>query len=310
MPAATRALSGKILQQVAQHVPGLVGGSADLASSCKTTLAEEDHIQKNKFDGRNIHFGIREHAMGAITNGMRLHGSCIPFSSTFLVFSDYMRPAIRLAALSKLQNIFVFTHDSFHVGEDGPTHQPVEQVPSLRLIPNHQVIRPCDAYETAMAWKWALEKTDGPTSIILTRQNLPEVAQDMHPDLDKGGYILSEGIQPELDLILIATGSEVGLAMETKALLEKKDKSVRVVSIPCLERFAEQDTHYIHNVLPENIRTVAIEAAQGDLWYKWVGADGLVISMDEFGASGPGKVVAEHFGFTPNSVFDQIMTLV
>ena len=219
MPNATRVISNTLQQLVAKMVPSLAGGSADLASSCKTLIKDGGEISALNFKGRNIHFGIREHAMAAVVNGMALYGSWIPYSSTFLVFSDYMRPSIRLAALSKIQCLFIFTHDSIHVGEDGPTHQPVEHIPSLRLIPNLQVIRPCDSLETAAAWTLALTKKTGPSAMMMSRQNLDAVARDASFDpkvILQGGYILQEGKNSELDLIIISTGSEIGLAVDVK----------------------------------------------------------------------------------------------
>lgn len=303
MPDATRSISNKVQQKVSELIPNLVGGSADLASSCKTLIKDSSDVSAKDFSGRNIHFGIREHAMGAIANGMALYGSFVPFTSTFLVFSDYMRPAIRLAALSKLKTIFIFTHDSIFVGEDGPTHQPIEQVPSLRLIPNLQVARPCDPFEVAASWQWALDH-DGPTSIILSRQNLDAVQTEPHPDILKGGYIVKDTNNPSL--VLIATGSEVSLACQVQKEMEKQGRATRVVSIPCLEVFAQQDPTYIEKVLPLDVQKVAIEAAQGDLWYKWVGQDGMVIDLQDFGASAPGEVVAQHVGLHVDTIVECI----
>lgn len=301
MPDATRSLGNKIMQAVASHVPQLVGGSADLACSCKTTLKEATDIQAGQFEGRNIHFGIREHAMGAIANGMSLYGSFIPYTSTFLVFSDYMRPAIRMAALSNIQTVFVFTHDSIYVGEDGPTHQPVEQLPSLRLIPNHHVVRPCNALEVAYAWDHAVTRDQGPTSIILTRQKLAPTPEASTNDIQKGGYVISPA-QKKPEMVLIASGSEVPLAMEVQEKLGKE--KIQVVSIPCMEVMQEQDADYIETLFPSEAKKVAIEAAQGDLWYRWVGQDGVVIDMQTYGTSAPGDHVAAHFGFTAEQIID------
>ena len=309
MPNATRVISNTLQQLVAKMVPSLAGGSADLASSCKTLIKDGGEISPQNFTGRNIHFGIREHAMGAIVNGMALYGSWIPYSSTFLVFSDYMRPSIRLAALSKIQSLFIFTHDSIHVGEDGPTHQPVEHIPSLRLIPNLQVIRPCDSLETAAAWMMALMRKNGPSAMMMSRQNLDAVARDDSFDpkiILQGGYILQEGKHSKLDLIIISTGSEIGLAVDVKKELESKGKSVRVVSMPCLEIFESQSASYKDSVLPRNIRKAVIETTQGDLWYKWIGQDGIMIDMHSFGASAPGEKVAEHFGFSKDAIVKKI----
>jgi transketolase len=309
MPNATRVISNIIEQTVAKLVPGLAGGSADLASSCKTNIKDGGDVTSKNFNGRNIHFGIREHAMGAIVNGMALYGSWIPFGSTFLVFSDYMRPSIRVAALSNIQSLFIFTHDSIHVGEDGPTHQPVEQIPSLRLIPNLHVIRPADSMETAAAWTMAMTHKTGPTAMMLSRQNLDALNRDSSfdpKDILKGGYILKEGKNSNLDLILISTGSEVGVTVSAAQELEAAGKSVRVVSIPCLEIFKQQDKKYQESVLPKNINKAVIETAQGDLWYKWIGQDGLAIDMHSFGTSAPGEVVANHFGFSKELIVKKI----
>lgn len=312
MPNATRVISNTIEQQIAKLVPSLVGGSADLASSCKTAIKDGGDVSAHDFHGRNIHFGIREHAMGAIVNGMSLYGSFIPFGSTFLVFSDYMRPSIRLASLSKIQSLFIFTHDSIHVGEDGPTHQPIEHIPSLRLIPNLQVIRPCDSMETAAAWTMALSKKNGPSALCLSRQNLSSVERSSSFDpkiILHGGYILQEGKDKKLDLILISTGSEIGLACEVKKELEAKGKSVRVVSVPCVEIFDQQTPTYKNEVLPREVKKVVIETTRGDLWYKWIGQDGIMIDIQTFGTSAPGEKVAEHFGFTKDAIVSKISNL-
>jgi len=309
MPNATRVISNTIEQTVAKLIPGLAGGSADLASSCKTTIKDGGDVSSKNFAARNIHFGIREHAMGAIVNGMALYGSWVPFGSTFLVFSDYMRPSIRVAALSNIQSLFIFTHDSIHVGEDGPTHQPVEHIPSLRLIPNLQVIRPADSMETAAAWTMALTHKNGPTAMMLSRQNLDALTRDASFDpktILKGGYILKEGKTKTPDLILISTGSEVGVTCQAAQELEAAGKSVRVVSIPCLEVFKQQDQKYQESVLPKGVKKVSIETTHGDLWYKWIGSDGLAIDMHTFGTSAPGEVVASHFGFSKDAIVKKI----
>jgi transketolase len=309
MPNATRVISNTIEQTVAKLIPGLAGGSADLASSCKTTIKDGGDVSSKNFAARNLHFGIREHAMGAIVNGMALYGAWIPFGSTFLVFSDYMRPAIRVAALSNIQSLFIFTHDSLHVGEDGPTHQPVEHIPSLRLIPNLLVIRPADSMETAAAWTMALNHKKGPTALMLSRQNLDALTRDASFDTKsvlKGGYILKDAKNKAPEYVLISTGSEVGVTCQVATELEAQGKSVRVVSIPCLEMFNQQDKKYQESVLPKNTKKVSIETAQGDLWYKWIGSDGLAIDMHTFGTSAPGEVVAEHFGFSKTAILEKI----
>ena len=308
MPNATRAVSSEIQQHIADIVPSLTGGSADLASSCKTTIKDSSAVSSKDFSGRNIHFGIREHAMGSIMNGMSLYGTWIPYGSTFLVFSDYVRPSIRLAALSKIQSLFVFTHDSIHVGEDGPTHQPVEHIPSLRLIPDLHVIRPCDALETVAAWAMALEYKDGPSAMILSRQKLEAVERSPSFDPDviaKGGYVLKEA-SSEASVVIISTGSEIGIACEVQKQLESAGTSARVVSMPCVEVFEKQSADYKKSVLPDGAKKCVIEATQGDLWYKWIGSDGLVIGMTSFGASGPASDVAKHFGFTPDDIVQKI----
>ncbi|MCB0326347.1 MAG: transketolase [Bdellovibrionales bacterium] len=309
MPDASRSFSSKIQQKVAQLVPALVGGSADLASSCKTWIKDSAHIESDSFEGRNLHFGIREHAMGAILNGMSLYGSFIPYGSTFLVFSDYMRPAIRLAALSKLQSLFIFTHDSLHVGEDGPTHQPVEHIPSLRLIPNVQVLRPADALESAACWTMALDQQQGPSCMILSRQNLSHIdrSNDFQPaSILKGAYVVKE-TSSEPALCLIATGSEVALAQELSKSLEKKNIDSRVVSAPCLEVFSKQDQNYKDQVLPKSLPCVALELSQPDLWYKYLGPQSLAIGIEEFGASAPGQELVERYGFSIQALETKVL---
>lgn len=306
---ATRVASGDMMQVVAKEVPALIGGSADLAPSTKTDIKGSPSIAKGRFDGKNIHFGIREHAMGAIMNGMAVYGGMIPYGSTFLVFSDYVRPSVRLSALMGLQVIYIFTHDSIFVGEDGPTHEPVEHVMSLRLIPNLLVLRPADATETAAAWKAAFDRKTGPTALILTRQNLPVIDRKRYAsqsNLNKGAYILddSDGIP---DMIIMASGSEVSLAMETATAIRAKGQKVRVVSIPSFELFDAQDETYRKSVIPgECKKVVAIEAGSTMGWYRYVGLDGLIIGIDHFGASAPAKDLASHFGFNAGDVVKKI----
>jgi transketolase len=294
---ATRSLAGAVLQKAASLVPSLVGGDADLGGSTKTPLKDSPKVLAGKFEGRNLRFGIREHAMGAIANGMSLYGFYIPFTATFLTFSDYERPAIRLAALTDTQVIHVFTHDSIFLGEDGPTHQSVEHVSALRLIPNVDVWRPADAIESAAAWASALMHKHGPSEIILSRQ---KVAEPPHPtrveDAFRGGYVLVAEDNPEVTFL--ATGSEVGVAVEAAKLLAKDGKRVRVVSLPCLEVFSRQDAAWRDSVLPRTGRRVSIEAGRTNLWRGWVGLDGLCIGVDRFGASAPAGVLAEKFGLT------------
>jgi len=304
---ATRNCGGAVLQAIAAQVPSVYGGSADLAPSTKTLVKTAASIAPGQFAGRNLHFGVREHAMGAICNGMALYGSIIPYGSTFLVFSDYMRAPIRLAAISNLQSIFVFTHDSIFVGEDGPTHEPIEQVASLRAIPNLAVVRPADGAETAAAWMMALERRDGPTAMCLTRQKLPPLPRpaDM-ADLQRGAYVTLD-CDGDPELILIGTGSEAHLALEAARALLAEGQKVRAVSMPSWEAFEQQDAEYQAAVLPASCsKRVAIEAAATFGWERYVGSDGLVIGMTTFGESAPYKVLADHFGFTTPKVLDAI----
>ena len=309
-PMPTRKASGKVLNVMADYVPTMLGGSADLSESNNTLLKNYKDFGSDCPTGRNIHYGVREHAMGAVMNGMAYHGGILPYGGTFLIFSDYMRPPIRLAAMSGLQVVYVFTHDSIGLGEDGPTHQPVEQLPSLRLIPNLVVIRPADANEVKVAWKVALQRTEGPTAIILTRQSVPVIDRKEYPseeNLAKGAYILSdcEGMP---DVILMGTGSEVHVALGVKEILDSKGIKTRVVNFPSIELFEMQSDEYKESVLPEEVKKrVVIEAAKGSCWYKYVGTEGLIISMETFGKSAPGKALFGHFGFTPEAVANKII---
>ena len=310
-PAATRKLSGAVMQKIAEYLPLFIGGSADLAPSTGTYLKAFDSIQANRFEGRNLHFGIREHAMGAILNGMALYGGIIPFGATFMQFADYMRPAIRLAALMGIRVIYVLTHDSIFLGEDGPTHQPVEHLASLRAIPNLTVIRPADAGEVAGAWIVALRNQTGPTALILTRQGVPVIDKGKNfgiEEVAKGGYIIEDCNKP--DLILCASGSEVGLAIEVKKLLAEKGKKIRVVSMPSLELFMQQDADYRQQVLPENVPVVVIEAARLMGWGDLVRGPLLKIGVENFGKSAPAKILKEQFGFTPEAVVEKISRFV
>jgi transketolase len=304
---ATRVLAGLAEQKIAELVPSLVGGSADLAGSTNTTIKNGGDVAPGKFAGRNFHFGIREHGMGAIMNGLALSGF-IPFGSTFLIFSDYMRPSIRLAGLMGLQTVYVLTHDSVFLGEDGPTHQPIEQLASLRLIPNVHVVRPADAMESAAAWAHALARRDGPTVLALSRQNLPVLERPAGFDpariLD-GAYVLSDSPNP--DLVLIATGSEVALALDTKKILEGKGRRVRVVSAPCLEAFEQLPASAQEAVLGRGIRRVSLEAGRTPGWRGIVGEGGLTIGIDRFGASAPQAALAEHLGLTADQVAAKIL---
>ncbi len=309
---ATRAASGTVINALAEVLPEMVGGSADLGPSCKTTINASKAITNGSWGGRNLHFGIREHAMGAVLNGLALHGGIRPFGSTFLVFADYMRPAIRLAALMGLPVIYVFTHDSIWVGEDGPTHQPVEQVASLRVIPNVVVLRPADANETAAAWRVALERREGPTALILSRQGLPILdgtAEGAQMGVTRGAWCpVEDGDSPQV--VLLATGSEVQLAVQAGAELGGRGIMARVVSMPSQELFDAQDEDYRRALLPPGVPAVAIEAGVTFGWERYTGTDGAVIGLDRFGASAPGEVVAEKLGFTVERIVEAAMDLV
>ncbi len=307
---ATRAASGKVLNSIAKNLPALIGGSADLAPSNKTYLDCSHEYQKGSYDGRNIRFGVREHAMGAIMAGMFLHGGVRPYGGTFLVFADYMRPAIRVAALMKLPLIYVFTHDSVAVGEDGPTHQPVEHLASLRTIPGLNVIRPGDASETADAWSVALRFADRPTAILLSRQKLPVSDRSLaEGSLRSGAYILKD-TKEKPDVILIASGSEVHITLQAAEMLAEKNIKARVVSMPSWELFELNETNYKEWVfLPDVKKRVAVEAGIAMGWEKYVGDEGLVISIDDYGASGPGGEVLKKFGMTAENIVEKTMTL-
>ena len=303
---ATRVASGTVLNAIAAQVPTLLGGSGDLTPSNKTDLKGAGDLRRGDFSGRYIRFGVREHAMGGILNGMALHGGVRPYGGTFLVFSDYMRPSIRLAALMEADVIYVFTHDSIGVGEDGPTHQPVEHVMALRAIPNLTVIRPADAVETAGAWLAALANRKGPTALILTRQNLPRLASTVAQTLC-GGYVLAEALRDgqsvKPDVILIGTGSEVQLAVKARELLAAEGVAARVVSLPSWELFATQPQEYRESVLPNDVRArVSVEAGVTEGWGQFVGLDGLSVGIDRFGASAPYQVVYEKLGVTAEAV--------
>ncbi len=310
---ATRSASGKVLNAIAKRVPGLIGGSADLAPSTKTIIDGSDNQTPGTPAGRNLRFGIREHAMGAVVNGMALHGGIIPYGSTFLIFSDYMRPSLRLAALMEAHSIFIFTHDSIAVGEDGPTHQPVEHLASLRAIPNFTVIRPADANETAQAWRVAI-KAPGPVALILSRQNLPILDQSLYGSSEgvaRGAYIVSEA-KGKPDILLIATGSEVHLALKAQErLFEENGIRSAVISMPCWELFMEQPRAYQDRVLPPEVTNrLAIEAASSLGWKQWVGDKGGIISIDRFGASAPGSEVMTRYGFSVDNVVAKAKALL
>jgi len=309
---ATRAASGKVLNAIAKRVPCLLGGSADLAPSTNTLIAGSPDQSSHDPGGRNLRFGVREHVMAAMVNGMALHGGVIPYGATFLIFSDYMRPSLRLAALMNVHSLFIFTHDSIGVGEDGPTHQPVEQIPSLRAIPRLTVIRPCDANETAAALRIALERR-GPVALALTRQALPILDPNRFPTasgLEKGAYVLSDA-EGQPDLLLIATGSEVHLALEAQKRLGDEDGiKARVVSMPSWELFLEQPQEYRDLVIPPSVKKrIAIEAASPMGWCRWVGDQGVVIGVDRFGTSAPGPEVLRRYGFNVENVVEHARAL-
>ena len=308
-PAATRATSGTVLNKLAQRVPNFFGGSADLASSNMSDIKGAGDFSKENYAGGNLHFGVREHAMAAICNAIALHGGLRAYAATFFVFSDYMKNAMRLSALMKLPVTYILTHDSIGVGEDGPTHEPIEQLAGLRATPNLLVFRPADGKETTAGWEVAL--TSGlPTCLVLTRQNLPQYEGSGVAAL-KGGYVLADSDKPTPDAILMASGSEVEQAMGAKALLKEQGVDVRVVSMPCMELFDKQDAAYRESVLPAAVRArVAVEAGATMPWYKYVGLDGAVIGLDHYGASAPAKLLFEQFGFTAQHVCEETLRVL
>jgi transketolase len=307
-PVSTRDAGNKVMNAIATTVHGLTGGSADLAPSNKTLLTTHGDFGFEDAIDHNMHFGIREHAMGSIANGMAAHGGPIPYTATFLIFSDYMRPPMRLAALMGLQVVFIFTHDSIGVGEDGPTHQPIEQLAGLRAVPNLAVIRPADATETAEAWKAALERRDGPTVLVLSRQNLPVLDRNALASADgvqRGGYVVWEA-SPQAEVILIGTGSELHIAMDAGKLLQESGISARVVSLPSWELFDAQPTEYRNQVLPPELTArVSVEAGITMGWERYVGTLGTAVGLSGFGASGKGPDVYKHFGLTPDRVAEE-----
>ena len=312
-PIATRSASGQVMNAISKVVPAFLGGSADLAPSTRTHLSDRGDIGGGKFSGHNLHFGVREHAMGAVANGLALHGGAIPYTATFLVFSDYMRPAIRLGALMGQQVIYVFSHDSIGVGEDGPTHQPIEHLMSLREIPGLVVSRPADATETVEAWRAALTRQDGPTAMAFTRQNLPVLDRSKLPSADgvlKGGYTLWESSDSP-QVVLIATGSEVHIALEAGQTLEHDGISSRVVSMPSWEVFDDQPKEYRDLVLPPSLRArVSVEAGTTKGWERYVGLDGASVGMNSYGASAPAGILYENFGITAEAVASEARRLV
>jgi transketolase len=303
---ASRASSGKVLNAIASKLPDLMGGSADLAPSTVTWMANSPAFAADCHEGRNLHFGVREHGMGAVVNGMAYHGGVIPFGATFFVFSDYLRPTLRLAAVSHLGTIWVFTHDSVGVGQDGPTHQPVEHLASLRAIPNLVTLRPADANEVREAWKIAIENRHRPTALVLTRQPLPTLDRSVYAPTDcirRGAYVLADLGEGELQIILMASGSEVGLILQAGQRLAEQGVAVRLVSFPSWELFVEQDAAYHDAVLPPDVTArVAVEAGVSLGWHRWVGTGGRVLGIDRYGASAPGNTIFEKLGFTVEAV--------
>lgn len=304
---ATRSASGKVLEALFRELPNIVGGSADLSPSNKSFVKGFDETGKNKI-GRNIHFGIREHAMGAVQNGIAYYGGFYPYTATFFVFLDYMRPPVRLAALSGLQSIYVFTHDSIFVGEDGPTHQPVEHLASARAIPNLTVIRPADAEETVEAWLAAIENSTGPTALVLTRQDMPVIKKDFSvpADLHKGAYVIYDCPKP--DILLLSSGSEVHISIEASEKLKEKGIMARVISFPSWELFEKQTDKYKKEILPQSVgKRAVIELGLSMGWQKYAGMDGLYITKEDFGASAPYQVLAEKFGFTVDNIVTKVI---
>lgn len=310
---STRVVSGKVLNAAVIDIPTLIGGSADLNESNMTHIKSSTSFSAVDKKGKNIHFGIREHAMGAVLNGMSIYGGIIPFGATFLIFSDYMRPAIRLAALMKQKIIYVFTHDSIGLGEDGPTHQPIEQIASLRAIPNLVVLRPADANETVEAWKFALNHKDGPVALILTRQKVDVIDRNKFAPasgLNKGAYIIKDSVQ-NTDLLLIATGSEVALSLKAAEMLEEDGKKVRVISFPSWEIFEQQDEDYKKQIFPENIKSrISVEMGIGLGWGKYIGNNGKSLCIETFGASAPDNVLYENFGFTVKNLVEKAKSVL
>jgi len=309
-PEATRNLSGMVINRIKELVPGFIGGSADLAPSTKTYMKDEGDFSADNYAGRNLHFGVRELAMAAIGNGMALHGGLRAFVSTFFVFSDYVKPMARLSALMGLPLTYVLTHDSIGVGEDGPTHEPIEQLAVFRSMPNMNVFRPADAKETIAAWYHAITTTTTPTALVLTRQNLPQLA-GTGKDALKGGYVVADSTKEVPDAIIMASGSEVQLGIEAKEIMAKEGVDIRVVSVPCMDLFEAQSAEYKESVLPKNVRArVAVEALSDFGWGKYVGLDGATVSMKTFGASAPANVLFEKFGITTEKVVEAVKSVL
>ncbi len=312
--SASRDSSGQTINAIAKAVPQFFGGSADLASSNKTAMKEQGDFSSADYSGRNIWFGVREFAMGAALNGMALHGGVKVFGGTFFVFSDYLRPAVRLAALMGLPVTYVFTHDSIAVGEDGPTHEPIEHLAALRAMPNLSTIRPADGNETAAAWKVALESENRPTALVLSRQGLPTIegtAENAYEGVKKGAYVISKSEKETADALILATGSEVQLGIEAQKVLKNEGIDVSVVSMPAWDRFDEQSSEYKESVLPKNVKKrVAVEMASSLGWHRYAGDEGEIIAIDKFGASAPGEKIMEEYGFTVQNVVAKVKTML
>ena len=312
-PNATRRLSGEVIQKIAELVPYVVGGSADLAPSTSTLIKGGADIAPDAFEGRNFHFGVREHAMGAILNGIALYGGFVPFGATFLVFADYMRPPIRLANLMGIQVIYIFTHDSIFVGEDGPTHEPVEQIASLRLIPGMRVMRPADGPEVVAAWAYALRRQDGPTALVLTRQGVPDIPREQpfsFAAFGRGAYVIAETANKEPQVVIIGTGSELQYGLAAKAALEREGYGVRLISMPCRELFEQQDKAFRVALIPAAAKKVVIEAGVRFGWGDIVGPEALFITQDGYGHSAPAKVLMEKLGFTEAAIAQRVCAWV
>ena len=310
---ASRAASGVVLNAIGKKIPELMGGSADLASSTNTIIKGEPSFSAENFAGRNFHFGIREHGMGSIMNGMSLTGGIIPYGATFLIFSDYMRPPVRLACIMDRHVIYVYTHDSIGLGEDGPTHQPIEQLSALRAIPRMTLIRPADASETAEAWRVALKHKEGPVALVLTRQKLSFIDRTKYAaagGLARGAYVLADAPGGAPEVVLISSGSEVGLILDAQKKLESDGIRARAVSMPSHEIFARQDQAYRNSVLPKGVKRIAMEAAHPMSWYKWVGDDGVILGLERFGASAPAATIYQHLGITVDHMVQTARNLV
>ena len=311
---ATRKASGAVLNSISQEIPNLIGGSADLTGSNNTDFKDSGIFDASDRTGRYIHYGVREHGMAAALNGLALHGGVIPYGGTFLVFSDYNKPSIRIAALSKIPSIFVFSHDSIGLGEDGPTHQPIEHLAAMRAIPNVHLYRPADANETAICWKCALERDNGPSLLALTRQSLPVLDRSTYESVkgaEKGGYVIKKESGPLVDLVMLSTGSEVHLTLKAADLLEESGISTRVVSLPCIDLFEEQTQEYIDSVIPSAVKKrISVEAGTTYGWHRWVGSDGITLGIDTFGLSAPYEQVYDHFGLTPEKIANKAKTLL